>query len=68
MRGATLLYPVGIFCTDLFMISASRVKFIKANMVKKGKIATFFSFANFHLVNYPIEKKFQNQKYIEQGF
>ena len=45
-----------------FMKSGSRVKFIKGNMVeKKVKTLRFFSFANFHPENHPIEKKCHNQ-------
>ena len=44
------------------MKSGSWVKFTKENMVKKkGKITTFFSFANFHPENHSIEKKRYNQ-------
>ena len=45
-----------------FMKSGSGVKFIKGNMVeKKIKTLRFFSFANFHPENHPIENKFHNQ-------
>ena len=50
------------FFYGTFMKSGSQVKFTKGNMVeKKVKTLHFFSFANFHPENHPIEKKFHNQ-------
>ena len=43
-----------------FVKFGSRVNFIKGNMVKIGKITTFFSFANFHPEDHPIEKNSHN--------
>ena len=50
------------FFTELLANVCSWVKFIKGNKAKKKvKSLLFFSFANFHLENQPIEKKYHNQ-------